>query len=254
MRRLAAGLAALLLAGPALASDAVRVQAEGVASSPPPYRARPRRRAPTRRSFALREKGVADGIESAVLAYASQLARPDVRDNEAALRAALGKNLAELTLGHGVLADLGAREAKPKTKPGAPPRPRKPNEPIPMEHAWRIEALVDGARVRAALELAGLALVTGADSGAIAELVLEAPYDASMLAALRARLVAIGARSVVPRRFEASGVTLVVRGLREQLVRDRLAADPPAGYSAEVKPSDATARAVRLRLHAASKS
>ena len=248
--------ALLLRAAPAQAQAAVRVQAEGVAKLPPRVPGAPAPKPPDAAAFqALRQAAVANGIETAVLTYASQLARADVRSDEAALRTALGAKLAALTLGHGVLADLGAREAKPKRKPGdPPPRPRKPSEPIPMEHAWRIEALVDGAQVRAALEAAGLALVTGADSAAQAELVLSAPYDAAMLAALRARLGALGARSVVPRRYDATGITLSIRGLREELLRDRLATDPPSGYSAQVLPREEPLDPIYVRLTAAPKS
>jgi hypothetical protein len=248
--------ALFLPAAPGLAQDAVRVQAEGVAALPPRVPGAPAPKPPDAAALqALRQRAVANGIENAVLAHARELARLDVRDDEDALRAALGPKLAELALGHGVLADLGAREAKPKLRPGdPPPRPRKPTDPIPMEHAWRIEALVDSPRVRAALETAGLALVSAADSATQAELLLEAPYDAAMLAALRARLTALGARSVVPRRYEAAGVTLIVRGLPDDRLRRRLAAEPPPGYRAEVLPPEREFAPTRVRLTAAPRS
>jgi hypothetical protein len=188
----ACGLALVALASPAacLADAAVRVQADGVAPLPPFVPGAPRARPPDAAALsALRKTAVANGIDSAVLAHAAQLARRDVRGDAAALRAGLGGELAAFTLGHGVLADLGPRELKATPKPGDPaPRTRKPTEPVPMEHAWRIEVLVDGARVQAALAAAGLALSSGGESGAVAEVVLEAPYDAPMLAALRVRL------------------------------------------------------------------
>jgi hypothetical protein len=231
---------------------AVRVQAEGVAPLPPFVPGAPRAKSPDAAELrALRQIALANGIENAVLAHAAQLAPAELRGDEAALRAGLGGNLADFALGQAVLADLGPREAKAKPKPGDPPeRPRRPADPVPMEHAWRIEALVDGARVQAALAAAGLALISGADGSAVAELVLEAPYDAPMLAALRARLGALGARSAIPRRYEAQGVTLNVRGLRPELLRERLAADPPAGYAAEVQPPDGESLPIRVRMRA----
>lgn len=251
----ACALGALALAAPGAlrAADAVRVQADGVAPLPPRV---PGARAPQPPDAAalraLRQAAVANGIDQAVLSYAAQLARADVRDDEAALRDALGGGpLAGFTLGHGVIGELGPREAKPKTRPGdPPPKPRAPRDPIPMEHAWRIEAVVDAARVRAAVEAAGLALASGAESAAAAEVVLEAPYDAPMLSALRARLRALGASSAVPRRYQADGVTLSVRGLSAQTVRAGLASDPPPGYAAALTPPDDAAPAVRVRLRA----
>lgn len=256
-RALAAGALALLAWGSvplaARAADAVRVQADGVAPLPPrtPGAARP---APPDAATlrALRQTALADGIDQAVLTYAARLARSEAREDPQALRAALGGgSLAAFTLGHGVVADLGAREAKPRLGPGDPaPRPRKAGEPVPMEHAWRVEALVDGARVRAALEAAGLAWVSEADSATLAELVLEAPYDAPMLAALRARLTALGAQSVVPRRFQADGVTLQLRGLPPELVRERLVVEPPAGYAAELTAAEDPLLPMRVRMRA----
>jgi len=250
----ACALALAALAAPAvsLADAAVRVQADGVAPLPPIVPGGPRAKPPDPAALrALRQTALASGIEAAVLSYAAQLALPDLRDDEAALRAGLGGSLADFALGHAVLADLGPREVKPRPKPGdPPPKARKPGDPVPMEHAWRIEALVDGARVEAALEAAGLALVSGADSSAIAEVVLEAPYDAPMLAALRARLSALGAHSAIPRRYEAEGVTLNVRGLRAELLRERIAADPPPGYSAEVLPREDESLPTRVRMRA----
>jgi hypothetical protein len=237
----------------ALAADAVRVQAEGAAALPPFIPGAPPAKPPDAATLrALRQTAVADGIEQAVLAYAAQLARPELRDDEDALRAALGGGrLAAFALGHGVLGEIGAREAKPKRKPGdPPPKPRKPSAPVPMEYAWRVEALVDATRVRAALDAAGAALVSGADSGARTEVVLEAPYDAAMVAALRARLVALGARSVVPRRYEATAITLSVRGVPPGVVRERLAAEPPAGYASEVLPQEDPLLPVRVRMRA----
>jgi hypothetical protein len=254
-RRLAPwALALLASAAPsgAPAEDAVRVQAEGAAALPalkPGAAPPPKPDAAALR--ALRQTAIAHGIGQAVLAHAAQLARPEVRDDEAALRAALGADrLADYALGHGVLGEIGPRATQAKRKPGdPPPKPRRPADPISMEHAWRVEVLVDGARVRAALEAAGLVLVSRADSGAASEVVLEAPYDAAMLAALRARLVALGG-SAVPRRYEAASVTLSVRGLPPALVRERLASDPPLGYAVDVAASGETPASIRVRLRA----
>jgi hypothetical protein len=250
----ACALALVSLGAPAvsLADAAVRVQADGVAPLPAFVPGTPRAKPPDAAALrALRQIAVANGIENAVLAHAAQLAPAGLRDDEAALRAGLGGNLADFALGHGVLADLGPREAKARLKPGDPPPKRRgPVDPVPMEHAWRIETLVDGARVQAALEAAGLALVSGADSSAVAELVLEAPYDAPMLAALRARLSALGASSAVPRRYEAQGVTLNVRGLPPALLRERIATNPPAGYSAELVAQEDASLPIRVRLRA----
>jgi hypothetical protein len=248
---LALGALAVLgaLGGPARAGDAVRVQADGVAPLPPFVPGQPPAKAPDAVALrALRQTAVAAGVEAAVLAHASELAREDVREDEAALRAALGK-LSDYALGHGVLAEIGAREVEPKRMPGdPPPKPRRPTDPVPMEHAWRVEALVDGDRVAAALRAAGLALTSGEDAGAAIEVVLEAPYDAPGLAALRARLDALGALAVVPRRFEASQIVLSVRGLRAEVVRQRIASQPPAGFSAETTVSEAAPNEVRVRL------
>ena len=240
-------LAPLAVSG---AGEAVRVQAEGGFALPPRIPGDPPAPKPDAAALrAQRQAAVAKGIENAVLAYAAQFAREDVREDEAALRSALGK-LTEYALGHGVLADLGVREPKPKVKPGdPPPRPRKATDPIPLEHAWRVEAVVDGARVQAALAAAGLALVSGADAGATTQVVLEAPYDAQAVAALRARIAALGARSVVPRRFEAAEITLVVSGLPAEVIARRLASEPPAGFSAEAIVPETAPASVRVRLH-----
>jgi hypothetical protein len=244
------GLAIALFPGSAsrAASDAVRVQADGVAPLPPSVPGKP---APTRPDAAtlrqMRQAAVANGVEAAVLAHARELTRMDKRDDEEALRAALGP-LADYALGHGVLADLGAREAKPRVKPGDPPPRQRPSDPVPMEHAWRVEALVDSARVLAALDAAGLALASSKDSGTTTAVVLEAPYDAPGLAALRQQLATLGAISVVPRRYEAAEVVLAVRGLAPDVVVRRLAALPPAGYRAEVAASEIDLSEVRVRL------
>lgn len=240
---LAAGLA--LAPAATFAADAVRVQADGVAKLPPFVPGAPAPKPPTAEALrALRQLAVANGVETAVLAQASELAREDVRGNDAALRAALG-TLADYTLGHGVLADLGAREAKPK---GGGAAPRKPGAAIPMEHAWRVEALVDGARVLEALRAAGLAVTSDADGTAVAEVVLEAPYEAAGYAALRARLAALGALSVVPRRFSAEEVSLVVRGLPPEMLRQRLETQPPTGYQAEASANPELPTEIRVRL------
>ena len=94
------------------------------------------------------------------------------------------------------------------------------------------------------------ALVSEEESGAVAEVVLGAPYDGAMLAALRARLAALGAKSAIPRRVRAQEVTLSVRGLPAALLRDRLAAEPPPGFRAEVAPADPESSAVHVRLRA----
>ncbi|MBM4384115.1 MAG: hypothetical protein FJ091_12205 [Deltaproteobacteria bacterium] len=232
------------------AGGAVRVQADGAFALPPRIPGAPPAPKPDAETLrARRQAAVAKGIENAVLSYAAQFAREDARDDEAALRAALGK-LADYTLGHGVLADLGVREPKPKRQPGdPPPKPRKATDPIPLEHAWRVEAVVDAARVQAALAAAGLALVSGADAGATTQVILEAPYDAQALAALRARISAIGAQSAVPRRFEAAEITLFVTGLPADVLARRLASEPPAGFSAEATVPESAPASVRVRLH-----
>lgn len=244
-----AAFAALAVPGAGRAADAVRVQVDGVAPLPPFVPGGPPAKPPDAAALrALRQAALANGVEAAVLAHASDLAREDVREDEAALRAALGK-LSDYALGQGVLADLGAREAKPKREAGAPPpKPRRPTDPVPMEHAWRVEALVDGDRVAAALRTAGLALTSGADPGAALEVVLEAPYDAAGVAALRSRLEALGALAVVPRRFEAAQIVLSVRGLPAEVVRARVASQPPAGYAAETSVSEVAPGEVRVRL------
>ena len=245
---LALAIVAPFAAASAVASDAVRVQAEGAAALPPFVPGAPPPPPDAGALRALRQAAVTNGVENAVLAHAGSLAREEVRDDPAALRGALG-NLAQYTLGHGVLADLGPREAQPDLKPGQPPpRPRKPTDPVPMEHAWRVEALVDGERVLAALRAAGLALTSGGDPGATAELVLEAPYDAAGLAALRARVEALGAASAIPRRFSADEITLSVRGLPPDLLRQRLAAQPPVGFNTQLSGSEESPGQIRIRL------
>ncbi len=251
MRRFAAAAAVLvvLAAAAVSASEALRVQADGVAALPARKRGDPAPRPPDAATLrALRQTALTNGIETAVLSYASQLAREETRADEAALRSALG-DLAGYTLGHGVLADLGPREVQPKLLPGdPPPHPRLASDPVPMEHAWRIEAIVDAERVLAALQSAGLAFASGEAGGTAFEVVLEAPYDAQGLAALRARLTALGAERVVPRRFSAEAVALSVRGLSAELLLRRLASEPPSGFSAETRASDVEAGAVRVRL------
>jgi hypothetical protein len=122
-----------------------------------------------------------------------------------------------------------------------------------MEHAWRLEVLVDGDRVLAALRAAGLALAPGdAAAGGAVRIAVAAPYDAAALAALRARLVSLGAASVVPRRYAAEEVVLEVRGLAADVLVGRLASEPPAGYVAEAELSEADASALRVRLVLAS--
>jgi hypothetical protein len=240
----------LLAALPASAQDAVRVRADGAAPLPPRLPGAPAPKPPDAASLrALRQIAVENGAERAVLEHAAGLARPEVRDDETALRAALGDKPADFTLGVGVVGEIGPREAKAAQPAGAPaPPPRRPSDPVPMEYAWRVEALVDSARVRAALAAAGLALASEADAGAASEVVLLAPYDAPMLAALRAQLGALGARNAVPRRYEADGVTLLVHGLSADSLREGLAADPPAGYGAELVPSSGEDAEIRVRL------
>jgi hypothetical protein len=249
-RALLALALALTASGAFAAGGAVRVQADGAFALPPriPEAApAPKPDAATLRT--QRQAAVAQGIEKAVLAYAAQFAREDVRDDEAALRSALGKP-ADYALGHGVLADLGVREPIPKRRPGdPPPRPRRASDPIPQERAWRIEAVVDGTRVQAALAAAGLALVSAADAEATIQVVLETPYDAQSLAALRARISALGARSAVPRRFEASEITLVVSGMPADMLARRLTSDPPAGFRAEATVPESAPASVRVRMH-----
>lgn len=246
-------LAALLLATlgalSARGSEAVRVQADGVAALPARRPADPAPKPPDAATLrSLRQTALANGIEAAVLSHASQLAREETRADEVALRAALGK-LAEYTLGHGVLAELGPREVQPKPRPGEPPpKPRRPTAPVPMEHAWRVEAIVDGDRVLAALQAAGLAFASDANAGATSEVVLDAPYDAARLAALRARLTALGARSVVPRRFSPEAVVIAVNGLPAELLLLRLVSEPPDGFAAETRAADGDSGRVLVRL------
>jgi hypothetical protein len=224
------------------------MQADGVAPLPARAPGAPLPKPTAAELRALRKAAIADGVESAVLAYASSLVREEARDDEDAIRAALG-SLDGYALGHGVLRDLGVREAKPKTQRGdPPPKPRQASAPIPMEHAWRIEALVDGAKVQAALERAGLAFTAAVDPASSALVVLEAPYDAAGLAALRSHLEALGALSAVPRRFQAQAIALSVRGLGAEAVRDRLAAQPPEGFTAVATLVDGTPPSVRVRL------
>lgn len=252
-RRALAALAFVLAFAPVAAlgaGGAVRVQADGAFALPARKPGDPPAPKPDAATLRVqRQAAVAQGIETAVLAYAAQFAREDVREDEAALRAALGA-LADYTLGHGVIADLGVREPKPKRGPGdRPPKPRRATDPIPLEHAWRIEAVVDGPRVQAALAAAGLALVSSADASASTQVVLEAPYDAQALAALRARITALGARSVVPRRFEAGAISLVVSGLPADLIARQLASEPPGGFRAEAVVPESAPASVRVRLH-----
>jgi hypothetical protein len=117
-----------------------------------------------------------------------------------------------------------------------------------MEHAWRVEAIVDGDRVLAALQAAGLAFASDANAGATSEVVLDAPYDAAGLAALRARLTALGASSVVPRRFSAEAVVIAVNGLPAELLLLRLASEPPDGFSAETRAAEGDSGRVLVRL------
>jgi hypothetical protein len=249
VRRSVLALFALALAAqPAhAADDAVRVQADGAVPLPPRKPGQGPASAPDAATLRTqRQAAVARGIENAVLEYAAGVAREEARHDEAALRSALG-TLSAYALGHGVLADLGVREPKPR--PGAKSVPRRPDAPIPQERAWRVEAVVDGARVRAALQAAGLALVSGADGGARVVLVLEAPFDGPALSALRARVGEIGATQVVPRRFEAERITLVVSGLPADVVARRLASDPPAGFRAETSVLEAEEPSISVRLH-----
>lgn len=256
-RLLTAVFLACAASAAAFASNVVRVQAEGAAALPARVPGAAPAAAPSAAELkALRQRAIEAGIERAVLEHAGQLARESVRDDEAALRAALGEQLAALTLGHGVIAELGPREVVPRLPAGAPPpKPRRPTDPIPMEHAWRIEVLVDGDRVLDALRAAGLAFAGGggADAAAVS-ISVAAPYDAPALAALRARLEALGASSVVPRRYRAEEVVLEVRGLDADVLARRLVSEPPAGYAAEAEldSSDPTALRVQLVANAAS--
>jgi hypothetical protein len=242
----------VLVSGAAFASNVVRVQAEAGARLPARAPGGPSPPSPTAaEAKALRQRAIDAAIDRAVLDYARGLAREDVRNDEAALRAALGGNLAPLTLGHGVIADLGEREALPRLPSGAyAPRPvRKPGEAVPMEHAWRIEALVDGDRVLAGLRAAGVAVAAGdGASGPPLRVTLLAPYDAAGLAALRAHLLALGAASVVPRRFTADEIALEVRGLAADVLARRLEVDPPTGFAAQAEVEAGEVPALRVRL------
>ncbi len=249
-RALAVALASALLAASALGAGIQRVAVEGVAPLPPHLPGAPPAPAPTAAQLRqLREQALRDGIEKAVLGQAARLAREDARGDAALLRAALSGSLADYTSGFGVLADLGERNAVPP--PDAPPVKRGPRDPIPREHAWQVEALVDTDRVGAALRAAGLALVTGELGGGDTLVLLEPPYDAQALAALRDQLRELGAQRAVPERFSAAGVAVRATGLAPDALARRLSLQPPEGYLATLSGPSPEDPAVHVRLERA---
>jgi hypothetical protein len=239
--------ASLAATGAALAAGIQRVTVEGVAAVAPRVPGAPAAPPPSAAQLRqLREQALGDGIEKAVLGQAARLAREDARGDAAGLKAALPGSLADYTSGFGVLADLGERDAVPP--PGAAPAKRRPQEPIPREHAWRIEALVDTDRVGAALRAAGIALVGAGESGGDTLVLLEPPFDAQALAALRAQLRELGAARVVPERFSAAGVSVRATGLPPDALAHRLGLEPPEGYAAQLEGPTPEDPSVRVRL------
>lgn len=197
-------LAWLLLAGAAARAEIVRSEGEGTAPI-------------TAGAAAARASALEAALSDAVWQVAARLAGgPSSPAAEQALRAALGPSPSRLAQGY--------RELDRFERPG----------PQGREIGVRVEARVDAGAVADALRRAGL-LAAQAEAPAFAagaRLVVEPLPAWPALAAVRRRLLEIGARRVAPERAEPEHVVLSIESDRSsRALVDALVASPPPGVS-----------------------
>jgi hypothetical protein len=198
---------ALALAGGA-AAEAVR--SEGVGTAPLPGAPG----APPPRQAALEA-----ALANAALRVAESLAgQPKDPAGAAALREALGPNPGRFAVGYRSVSEIERSRA----------------EAAGREVAVTVEAQIDRPRVEAALRRAGLLAEQAAPPppDAALRIVVEPLPSWPALAALRRRLVELGARSVQLERVEPERAVLALEGGRSaaSLVA-AVAASPPPGVS-----------------------
>jgi len=213
-------LAALLLAHAPARAEVLRSEGEGAAPLGAAGAASPR--------AAAIEAALRDAVER----VAAQLAGTAASDEaDAALRAALGPEPARFAQGY---RELGQFE---RPAPGG------------RELVVRVEARVDAGRVADALRRAGLLATQAAQPAAEAHgrVVVEPVPDWPALAAVRRRLVELGARRVSPERADPERVVLAIDADRsEGSLVAALVASPPPGVSVTPIGDREGAPAIRL--------
>jgi hypothetical protein len=197
-------LAWALLAGAPARAEIVRSEGEGAA----PIAAG---------AAAARASALEAALSDAVWQVAARLAgAPSSPAAEQALRAALGPSPSRLAQGY--------RELDQYERPG----------PEGRELGVRVEARVDAGAVAEALRRAGL-LAAQAEApglGASARVVVEPLPAWPALAAVRRRLLELGARRVAPERAEPEHVVLSIESDRSsRALVDALVASPPPGVA-----------------------
>jgi hypothetical protein len=225
-RTLAAFAIALAWAG-AGAAETVRSEGTGAAALPGAPGAPPPRQA------AL-DAALADAVRNVAATLAGAGEDPAAA---AALREALGPNPARFAVGYRSVSEIERRRA----------------EAAGREIAITVEAQVDRTRVEGALRRAGLLAAQSAPLPAAdgARLVVEPLPSWPALAALRRRLVELGARRVQLERVEPARAVLALEGERSAAaLAAAVAASPPPGVT--VTSAGEHDGAPRLRLEAAS--
>ena len=218
---LAAGLLALLLAAGAGAQP---VRSEGVGTAPLPGAA-----GTSPRALAL-EAALSNAVERVAARLAGDATGPAA---EAALREALGPNPGRFALSYRSVSEIERARAEASGR----------------EIAVTIEAQVDRTRVADALRRAGLLAAQAAPPPADAarRIVVEPLPGWPELAALRRRLIELGAGRVQLERVERERAVLAIEG--ERSASNLVAAvvnSPPPGVA--VRPSGDHDGAPRIRL------
>jgi hypothetical protein len=207
----------------AFGAGAQPLRSEGVGSAPLPA-------APgvSARSVAL-EAALANAVEQAAAELARGVASAP---GEPALREAIGPSPGRFVLSYRKVSEVERTRATGSGR----------------EIAVTVEAQVDRGRIADALRRAGLLAAAAPPAGATStRLVVEPVPGWPSLAALRRRLVELGARQVQIERVEPERVVLAIEGGRSAAsLVSAVAASPPPGVA--VHPSGDRDGAPRIRL------